>query len=125
MTMCDGGGGARTSRSSRSSPTTKPAYSPRAWRAKTYWPPERGIIVPSSAIESAPSSAYSPPATQTPMKSHVDGQLRRHLAGRAQDARADGVADYDGEAEAHAQNIEQTAMASRFGRSFRLRDRKS
>ena len=38
-------------------PTIKPAYGPSARRAKLYWPPERGIIVPSSASENAPSSA--------------------------------------------------------------------
>src|SRR5947207_2279498 len=39
-------------------PTMKPAYSPNAYRAKTYCPPERGIIAPSSDNEIAPGSAY-------------------------------------------------------------------
>src|SRR6266550_2082333 len=34
---------------------------------KTYHPPERGIIAPSSATEIAPSNAYTPPRIQTPM----------------------------------------------------------
>src|ERR1051325_116864 len=45
-------------------PTINPAYSPSAYRENTYCPPERGIIVPSSASEIAPRSAYSPPASQ-------------------------------------------------------------
>src|SRR6185369_5059318 len=34
-------------------PTMKPAYSPSAYRSNTYWPPDRGIIAPSSATEIA------------------------------------------------------------------------
>src|SRR5687767_11014966 len=43
-------------------PTTNPAYSPMPARANTYCPPDRGSIAPSSASETAPSSAYTPPA---------------------------------------------------------------
>src|SRR4030095_13211369 len=46
-------------------PTMNPAYSPKAYRAKTYCPPERGSIVPSSAIDNAPRNAYKPPINQT------------------------------------------------------------
>jgi hypothetical protein len=38
-------------------PTMKPGYSPSAYRENTYWPPERGIIAPSSASCIAPRSA--------------------------------------------------------------------
>src|SRR5579863_2023718 len=55
-------------------PTMKPAYSPMARREKLYWPPLRGIAAPNSASEEAPKSAYSPPITQTPRKSHALGR---------------------------------------------------
>src|SRR5579859_189518 len=55
-------------------PTMNPAYSPIARREKLYCPPLRGIAAPSSAKEDAPNSAYSPPTTQTPRKSHVRGK---------------------------------------------------
>src|SRR5580658_4961926 len=54
-------------------PTMKPAYSPIARREKLYWPPLRGIEAPSSASDEAPKSAYIPPTTQTPRKSHAFG----------------------------------------------------
>jgi hypothetical protein len=38
-------------------PTIKPAYSPKAYRAKTYCPPDFGIIAPNSAKQMAPSKA--------------------------------------------------------------------
>jgi hypothetical protein len=38
-------------------PTTNPAYGPNTFRAKTYWPPDRGISTPSSAIEATPNAA--------------------------------------------------------------------
>src|SRR5579859_7693629 len=55
-------------------PTMNPAYSPIARREKLYCPPLRGIAAPSSAKDDAPNSAYSPPTTQTPRKSHVLGK---------------------------------------------------
>src|SRR5271168_582192 len=56
-------------------PTTKPAYSPIARREKLYCPPLRGIEAPSSASEEAPKSAYIPPMTHIPMKSHAFGNI--------------------------------------------------
>ena len=38
-------------------PTTNAGNSPNARRAKLYWPPERGIMVPSSDSALAPSVA--------------------------------------------------------------------
>ena len=38
-------------------PTTKPGYSPRPRRTKTYWPPDSATIAPGSASDMAPSSA--------------------------------------------------------------------
>src|SRR5271167_677733 len=56
-------------------PTMKPAYSPIARREKLYCPPLRGIDAPSSASEDAPKSAYIPPMTHMPMKSHALGSI--------------------------------------------------
>src|SRR4029077_2780889 len=54
-------------------PTMNPAYSPMARREKLYCPPLRGMAAPNSASEDAPNKAYSPPTTQTPIKSHTLG----------------------------------------------------
>src|SRR5688572_5655501 len=54
-------------------PTTNAGYSPSAPRANTYCPPDRGIIAPSSARETAPSNAYRAPTTQTDTNTVVLG----------------------------------------------------
>ena len=55
--------------------------SPNARRAKTYMPPERGIIAPSSEYAVAPRSAFTAPKIHTPMNKAVLGSTFATLPG--------------------------------------------
>jgi len=91
-------------------PTTKAGYSPSARRTKTYCPPERGSAAPSSASESAPSNAYTPPASHTARSSRRSAAAPRPRPACA-GCRPDRVADDDRNAEGEPERAQEASLA--------------
>ena len=88
-------------------PTRKPAYSPNAWRAKTYCPPFFGIMRAELSQGDRAQQCVEPTKHPHSQEQRRMRELQCNRSGTRKDSPADGVADNYSNAKADPQHAQE------------------